>query len=78
MMTDITRSNWLHTSGHRSGLLSLRWEHCDAYPEEHKVTKVSFDQVRDHVPADTPVVTAEQRDATMRRLRKGAQMRKRW
>ena len=42
------------------------------------MTKVKVAEVRDLLPADTPVVTPEQRDAMIRLRRKGAQMRKRW
>jgi hypothetical protein len=70
--------NWLDTIGYRTGMLSLRWERCDRYPNEHKVTKVKIGEVRDLLPDDTPVVTADERDATIRLRRKGAQLRKRW
>jgi hypothetical protein len=70
--------NWLDTMGYKTGALSLRWEHCDAYPDGHEVTKVKIDQVHDLLPDNTPEVTPEERDATIRLRRKGAQMRKRW
>jgi hypothetical protein len=70
--------NWLDTMGYRTGLLSLRWEKCDAFPERHDVTKTKIDDVRNLLPSDTPVVSPEERDATIRLRRKGLQMRKRW
>jgi Protein of unknown function (DUF1214) len=70
--------NWLDTMGYTTGAMSLRWERCDAYPEEHKVTKVKIGDVRDLLPSSTPVVSPEARDAVIRLRRKGAQMRKRW
>jgi hypothetical protein len=70
--------NWLDTIGHKTGAMSVRWERCDKYPEEHKVTKVKIGEVRDLLPSDTPVVSPDERDAAIRSRRKGAQMRKRW
>jgi hypothetical protein len=76
--TDPGVPNWLDTMGHRLGALSLRWEDVNAFPHGHTVTKVKTEAVREHLPPDTPEVTAAARDATIRRRRKGAQMRKRW
>lgn len=69
--------NWLDTTGYRLGEMSLRWKDCDAFPAEHRAVKVKIDQVRDHVPSDEPTVSAQQREALVRRRRTGAQMRKR-
>lgn len=69
--------NWLDTAGYRSGGMQGRWKHCSAWPELSMV-KVAFDQVRAHLPHDTPVIAPEQRDEAIRLRRKGAQLRRRW
>ena len=69
--------NWLDTGGCKTGLMQVRWERCSSWPE-HTVTRIKVADVRRYVPADTPVISAEQRDAALRLRRKGAQMRKRW
>jgi hypothetical protein len=42
------------------------------------VTKIKVADVRRYLPADTPTVTAQERDAAIRLRRKGAQLRRRW
>jgi hypothetical protein len=69
--------NWLDTLGYRRGIIQGRWHECSSYPRP-KLTKVPIAQVRRYLPEDTPTITAEERDAAIRRLRKGAQMRRRW
>lgn len=69
--------NWLDTSGYATGLMQARWEECSKWPE-HRVTKVDISDVRGHFPANTALVTPEQREASIRLRRQGAQMRKRW
>jgi hypothetical protein len=69
--------NWLDTLGYRRGIIQGRWHDCSSYPLP-KLTKVPIADVRRHLPDDTPTITAEERDAVIRRLRKGAQMRRRW
>lgn len=52
--------NWLDPVGHSCGMAVLRFYKFEtiAVPE---VTKVKFDDLRTHLPADTPVVTAQDR-----------------
>lgn len=69
--------NWLDTMGLRNGIVQTRFEGCDSWPE-FKSSVIKVADVRQHLPADTPVVTSAQRDAAIRLRRKGAQMRKRW
>ena len=69
--------NWLDTTGLRHGIIQARFEGCDTWPA-FKSSVIKVADVRKHVPGDTPVVSAEQRDAAIRVRRKGAQMRKRW
>lgn len=69
--------NWLDTGGYKQGSLFGRWLQCDGQPTP-SVTKVKLAEVRKYLPADTPTITAEQRDASLRLRRNGAQMRRRW
>ena len=69
--------NWLDNAGYRKSFIQIRWEKCSSWPD-HAVKKVKLSELREHLPADTAVVTPEQRDAAIRLRRKGAQMRKRW
>jgi hypothetical protein len=69
--------NWLDTTGLKKGLLYGRWSGCDSHPTP-TVTKIKVADARKYLPANTPVVTAEARDATIRLHRKGVQLRRRW
>ncbi len=56
-------NNWLDTTGHYTGMLSQRWAYSSV-PDQLPtlvVTKVAFNEVLDHLPADTVKVSAEQR-----------------
>lgn len=54
--------NWLDTTGLEQGFLSPRWAYSQKPPEEQwpEITarKVPFERIREHLPADTPVVSA--------------------
>jgi hypothetical protein len=69
--------NWLDTFGHKTGQIYGRWTNSvsEIAPV---VTKIKIADVRRHLPADTPSVTAKERDAAIRLRRKGAQLRRRW
>lgn len=69
--------NWLDNAEFKNGFIQARFELCDTWPE-YKTTKVKVADLRKHLPADTPVVTAQAREESIRLRRKGAQMRKRW
>ena len=69
--------NWIDNAGYKTGSIQSRWERCTRYPD-HTVVKVKVAEVRNYLPAETPVVSAEERDAAIRLRRKGAQMRRRW
>ena len=47
------------------------------YPDP-TIRKVKLAEVRDHLPADTPVVTPDQRVESLRARREGAQLRRIW
>jgi hypothetical protein len=69
--------NWLDTGGTLQGVIQGRWNQADSAPHP-RLTKVALKEVRDHLPADTPVVTLEQREKVLRERRMGAQMRRKW
>lgn len=69
--------NWLDTAGYTQGTMMGRWKECEGNPNP-QVIKVKLVDVRKYLPADTPLVTADARDASLRLRRKGAQLRRRW
>jgi hypothetical protein len=69
--------NWLDTAGWRQGLIQGRWTDCDAQPVP-SVRKVALADVRKLLPADTPVVTPEQRQKATRERRALLQQRPLW
>jgi len=69
--------NWLDTAGYARGSLFGRWLQCSSTPTP-TITKVKLVDLRRALPADTPTVTPEQRDATLRQRRLGVQLRRRW
>lgn len=69
--------NWLDTAGEPWGIIQMRWNHCSSTPEP-TVRKVAFAEVRKNLPEDTPVVTAEQRQAALLKRRESAQFRRLW
>ena len=69
--------NWLDTGGNLFGSLIGRWYRCSSHPTP-KVTKVPFKDLRQHLPATTPSITAEARNEALRQRRLGAQLRRRW
>ena len=76
-MQDPGVHNWLDTVGQRRGMLIGRWYRCSSHPTP-SVTKVKLADIRKHLPADTPTITAAERVAALRRRRVGAQLRRRW
>lgn len=69
--------NWLDTAGNQQGMLIGRWYRCSSHPLP-VLKKVKLAQVRDHLPPDTPTVSADQRAEALRIRRRGAQLRRRW
>jgi hypothetical protein len=69
--------NWLDPGGHAEGSLMLRWLESSSGPEP-TLTAVPLHALRDHLPPDTPHVTPDQRQDSLRRRRRGAQLRRRW
>ena len=69
--------NWLDTGGYLQGAIQGRWNQASSAPQP-TLTRVAVEDVRKHLPPDTPVVTPEERDKVLRVRRMGAQMRRKW
>lgn len=69
--------NWLDTGGYEQGTIQGRWNHCDSHPLP-SLKKVPFDDLRSHLPEDTPSVTPAEREQSLRLRRRGGQLRRRW
>ena len=69
--------NWLDKADYPWGVIQMRWNRASDYPDP-TIKKVPVAEVRDHLPADTPVVTPEQRREQLRARREGAQLRRIW
>lgn len=69
--------NWLDVIDHRRGMIVGRWKECSSYPDS-RITRIKLANVRKHLPADTPAVSAEARDQSIRARREAAQLRRRW
>jgi hypothetical protein len=69
--------NWLDSGGYRQGAIQLRWNECSSQPVP-SVTKVPLANVHKHLAADTPTITPDRREHSLRLRRQGAQLRRRW
>lgn len=69
--------NWLDPGGHLTGSLMLRWTQASSGPEP-RLRIVDAATVRDHLPPDTPVVSADARQQMLRRRLRASQWRHRW
>jgi hypothetical protein len=69
--------NWLDKADLPWGIIQMRWNHASDYPDP-SIKKVPVAEVRDHLPADTPVVTPAERAEQLRLRREGAQLRRIW
>jgi hypothetical protein len=62
--------NWVDTTGHREGFMTPRWTYSETPPPEDwpgiTAKKVPFKEIRKHLPADTGIVTPEQRREQIR------------
>ena len=64
--------NWLDKGDYPWGVIQMRWNRASDYPDP-TIKKVLVADVRDHLPADTPVVTPERAaGAAPRPPRRGA------
>ena len=69
--------NWLDPGETLRGMLIGRWLGCDSNPVP-TLKRVPFAELRRHLPANTPTVSAEERAAQLRARRIGSQLRRRW
>jgi hypothetical protein len=69
--------NWLDPGGYNLGTIVGRWYDCSSLPEP-TIKKVQFKDVRKHLPADTPSMSAEQRSVVLSARIRGSQLRRRW
>jgi len=69
--------NWLDPNGYEKGMLVGRWHAASDYPLP-TIKKVPLDEVRAHLPAETPRVSVAEREAALRKRNAGLQLRRRW
>ena len=69
--------NWLDPADHKEGGIYGRWFDCDSEPLPI-IKRVKLAELRDHLPSDTPVVTAEERAEELRIRVRACQRRRRW
>jgi hypothetical protein len=69
--------NWLDPAGYTEGTVFGRWYGASDHPQP-TMTRVPLLGLREHLPADTPEVTAQQRAADVRTRVRAAQRRRRW
>jgi hypothetical protein len=69
--------NWLDKADWPWGIIQMRINKANRYPDP-TIARVALADIRDHLPADTPVVTPAERREQLRRRREGAQLRRIW
>jgi hypothetical protein len=69
--------NWLDPAGYKEGGIYGRWYDCDSEPVP-TIARVKLADLRKHLPADTPVVTPEERAEELRIRVRACQRRRRW
>lgn len=69
--------NWLDSAGFTEGQIMGRWAQCETNPLP-TVKRVKLADIRQHLPAETPVVSETERLKTLSERRIGAQLRRRW
>jgi hypothetical protein len=67
----------LDTGGYLQGMLIGRWYAADSAPIP-TLKPVPLAKLREHLPADTPFITADERAEVLRARRVGGQLRRRW
>jgi hypothetical protein len=76
-LTDPGVPNWLDPAGYTEGGIYGRWYDCDTNPTP-TLKRVKLADLRVHLPADTPVVTQQDRAEELRRRVRACQRRRRW
>lgn len=69
--------NWLDNVGRYKGTLVGRWYKCSSHPVP-TVRKVKLAELRDHLPSDTLMIDAAERDHRIRARARALQMRIKW
>ena len=69
--------NWLDKANNVWGVIQMRFNKASDAPDP-VVTRVKLADVRKHLPADTPVVTPEERRRHLAARREAAQFRRTW
>lgn len=69
--------NWLDPGETLRGMVIGRWLGCSSNPVP-TLKRVPFGELREHLLADTPTITPEERAAQLRARRIGGQLRRRW
>lgn len=69
--------NWLDTGGNSEGAIMLRWTEASNGPAP-SLRLVDSASLQDHLPPDTPRVSAEERQQQLRARRRSVQLRRRW
>lgn len=70
-------ANWLDPGGSLQGMIIGRWYKADTLPIA-SLKRVPVKELFQHLPADVPRVTPDERAAQLRMRRIGAQLRRRW
>lgn len=76
-LTDPGVPNWLDPAGYKEGGIYGRWYDCDSEPVP-TITRVKLADLPNHLPADTPHVTPEERAEELRQRVRACQRRRRW
>jgi hypothetical protein len=76
-LTDPGVPNWLDPAGYKEGGIYGRWFDCDSTPTPI-IKRVKLAELREHLPADTPIVTPEERAEELRIRVRACQRRRRW
>jgi hypothetical protein len=69
--------NWLDTAGYPTGVIQGRWLDCSSKPVP-AIHKVALSDVKKSLPAETPTITARERDKQIRDRRSVLQQRPLW
>jgi hypothetical protein len=69
--------NWLDTAGYPTGVIQGRWLDCSSKPIP-TVRKLAMADVKRSLPAETPTISAQERDKQIRDRRAALQQRPLW
>ena len=69
--------NWLDNAGYQRGGIFGRFKKCPGKLEP-SMKKIKISGLREHLPSDTPTVSADEREEALRARRRAIQLRRRW